>query len=267
MEPQLLASVSGGVGTLTFNRPAQRNAMSAEMMELLHENLKTMAADSAVRCVVLTGAGGNFVAGGDIKSWSRLQGLSPEERGADFKAHLNAVFPTIELLDSMPKPVIVALRGHAAGAGLSFVVSADFVIADQTARFHFANIRAALVPDLGLTYYLPRLVGERRALQLCLSGSQLDAAEAQSIGLADEVVSAAALDQSVAALTEKIAAAPVRAAAETKKLLRLSRHATLQCQFAAERDALATCAGEEDFLEAVTAFAERRAPAFDRRES
>jgi 2-(1,2-epoxy-1,2-dihydrophenyl)acetyl-CoA isomerase len=265
MEPQLLVSVGNGVGTLTFNRPAQRNAMSAEMMELLHENLQALATDSSVGCVVLTGAGGNFVAGGDIKSWSRLQTLSPEERGADFKAHLNAVLPTIELLDSLPKPVIVAVRGHAAGAGLSFVVSADFVIADHTARFHFANIRAGLVPDLGLTYYLPRLVGERRALRLFLSGSQLNEAEARSIGIVDEVVSADALDQTVAALTEKLAAAPVRAAAETKNLLRLSRYGTLQGQFAAERDALARCAGEEDFLEAVAAFAERRAPVFARK--
>jgi 2-(1,2-epoxy-1,2-dihydrophenyl)acetyl-CoA isomerase len=122
-----------------------------------------------------------------------------------------------------------------------------------------------LVPDMGLTYYLPRVVGERRALQLTLLGSQLDALQAKELGLVDEVVAPEALEDAVAGVTAKIIAAPAKAVIETKRLLRLSRHNTFDSQFNAESEGAASCVREEDFMEAVTAFSERRKPKFGRR--
>ena len=265
MEPLVLARSEGGIGRLTFNRPEQRNAMSPQMLELFHEKLQELDRDPEIRCIVIGGAGGHFVAGGDIKAWARLQGMPPSGRSEDFRARLSAALPAATLFDSIEKPLIAAVRGYSIGAGLSFVLGADFVIADQTATFVFGHIRMGLVPDMAVTYYLPRVVGERRALQLTLLGSQLDAVQAKELGLVDEVVAADALEDAVAGLTAKITALPARAAVETKRLLRLSRHNTFASQFNAEIAGAASCVGDEDFLEAVNAFSERRKANFERR--
>ncbi len=265
MDETILARSEGGVGRLTLNRPELRNAMSPEMMVLLHEKLRAMDEDPAIRCIVLDGAGDHFVAGGDIKAWARLQGMTPEQRGDDFRERLRRVQPLIETLDSILKPVIVAVRGYSIGAGLCFVLAADFVIADDTAKFMFANIRAALNPDMGVTYWLARALGERRAYRLALLGSQLDAAQAKELDLVDEVVAPGELEQCVVALTQRILALPARAAIETKRLMRLSLRNGVSDQFAAEIEGIAACAGEDDFLEAVAAFSEKRAPRFGMR--
>jgi 2-(1,2-epoxy-1,2-dihydrophenyl)acetyl-CoA isomerase len=265
MEHEVLSRSANGVGRLTFNRPDQRNAMSPQMLALFHEKLQELDGNREVRCIVIDGAGGNFVAGGDIKAWARLQGKSPSERSVDFRARLSAALPTARLFDSIEKPVIAAVRGYSIGAGLSFILAADFVLADQSAAFVFGHIRMGLVPDMGLTYYLPRVVGERRALQLTLLGSQLDAVRAKELGLVDEVVAPDALEDAIADLTARIIAAPAKAIAQTKRLLRLSRHNTFDAQFNAETEGAASCVSEEDFMEAVTAFSERRKPKFGRR--
>ncbi len=230
MEHQVLASSANGVGRLTFNRPEQRNAMSPQMLELFHERLKELDGDRDIRCIVIDGAGGNFVAGGDIKAWARLQGKSPSERSDDFRARLRAALPTATLFDSIEKPVIAAIRGYSIGAGLSFVLAADFVIADQTAALVFGHIRMA-----------------------------------KELGLVDEVVAPDALEDAIAGLTAKIIAAPARAVVETKRLMRLSRHNTFASQFDAEAEGAASCVSDEDFMEAVTAFSERRQAKFGRR--
>jgi 2-(1,2-epoxy-1,2-dihydrophenyl)acetyl-CoA isomerase len=265
MEPLVLAKSANGVGRLTFNRPEQRNAMSPQMLECFHDRLRELDAEPGVRCIVIDGAGGNFIAGGDIKAWARLQGKSASERSEDFNARLSAALPAARLLDSIEKPVIAAVRGYSIGAGVSFVLAADFVIADQTATIVFAHIRMGLVPDMGLTYYLPRVVGARRALQLTLLGSQLNAAQAQEAGLVDEVVAPDVLEETIANLTAKIVAAPATATAQTKRLLRLSRENSFTAQFNAEIAGVASCVADEDFMEAVAAFTERRHTRFGRR--
>jgi 2-(1,2-epoxy-1,2-dihydrophenyl)acetyl-CoA isomerase len=262
---QVLARSANGVGRLTFNRPERRNAMSPQMLELFHEKLKELDGDPEIRCIVVDGAGGNFVAGADIQAWGRLQDKTPGELSDDFRASLRGALPTVRLFDSIEKPVIVALRGYTIGAGLSFVLAADFVIADRTAALVFGHIRMGLAPDMGLTYYLPRVVGERRALQLTLLGDQLDAVQAKELGLVDEVVAPDALEDTIGHLTAKIIAAPAKAIAETKRLLRLSRHNTFSSQFNAEIESAASCVSDEDFMEAVSAFSERRQAKFGRR--
>ena len=265
METLVLSRSSNGIGRLTFNRPEQRNAMSPEMLEVFHRELQELNARADIRCIVIDGAGGNFVAGGDIKAWARLQGQSPQQRSEDFRARMGAALPTTLLFDSIEKPLIAAVRGYSIGAGLAFVLGADFVLADQTAALVFAHIRMGLVPDMGVTYYLTRMVGERRALQLTLLGSQLDAVQAKELGLIDEVVAPDALEEAVAALTAKILAVPARAAVETKRLLRQSRQNGLAEQFSAEVEGLARCVADDDFMEAVAAFTQRRQPKFGTR--
>lgn len=264
MDTTILARSEGGVGRLTLNRPEQRNALTPDMMALLCQKLREMEADPLVRCIVLDGAGDHFVAGGDIKAWSSLLPMTASERGDDFRARFDKVAPLIAALDSISKPLIVAVKGYSAGAGLCLVLAADFVIADATAKFLFANIRVGLNPDLGLTYWLPRLIGERQALRLTLLGSQLDAQEAKDIGIVDEVAPAGEIEAALDNLTKKLLATPSRAAFETKRLMRLSRDNTLAAQFSAEVDGIVACAGEADFVEAVTAFSERRPPKFGR---
>jgi 2-(1,2-epoxy-1,2-dihydrophenyl)acetyl-CoA isomerase len=258
----VLARIEGGVGRLTLNRPEQRNAMSVDMSMLLCQKLRELERDPAIRCIVLDGAGKHFVAGGDIKAWSRLLTMSPSERGEDFRSRLGASFPLVEQLESLSKPLIVVVRGYSVGAGLCFVLAADFVIADETAKFVFGNTRAALNPDMGLTYWLPRVVGERRAYRLALLGSQLGPAEAKDLGIVDEVLAPDALESALTALTNSILATPARAAMETKRLIRQGRHHSIGTQFSAEVEGIAACAGEADFLEAVTAFAQKRPPKF-----
>ena len=262
MSEQVLSRIEGGVGRLTLNRPEQRNAMSVEMSTLLRQKLRDMEQDTAIRCIVLDGAGEHFVAGGDVKAWGRLLTMSPSQRGEDFRIRLGSSFPLIEQLESLTKPLIVAVRGYTVGAGLCFVLAADFVIADETAKFLFGNTKVALNPDMGLTYWLPRVVGERRAYRLALLGSQLGSAEAKDLGMVDDVVAPDALEDALTALTNRILATPVRAAMETKRLIRQSRHNTITAQFSAEVDGIAACAGEADFLEAVTAFSQKRPPKF-----
>jgi 2-(1,2-epoxy-1,2-dihydrophenyl)acetyl-CoA isomerase len=267
MESLVLTRSANGVGRLTFNRPDQRNAMSSQMLAEFHVKLEALAADPTIRCIVLDGAGGNFIAGGDVKVWAQLRGKSPSERSEDFKVRLGTAAPTTMLFDSIDKPLVAAIRGYSIGAGLSFVLGADFVIADETATLVFAHIRMGLVPDMGVTYYLPRIVGERRALQLTLLGSQLNAMQAKEAGLIDEVVAADQLEDALADLTAKFMAVPAAAAAETKRLLRLSRDNTFAAQFAAEIAGVARCVGDEDFMEAVNAFTERRQAKFGRGQS
>jgi len=259
---RVLSRIEGGVGRLTLNRPEQRNAMSVEMSTLLRQKLRDMEQDTAIRCIVLDGAGEHFVAGGDVKAWGRLLTMSPSQRGEDFRIRLNSSFPLIEQLESLTKPLIVAVRGYTVGAGLCFVLAADFVIADETAKFLFGNTKVALNPDMGLTYWLPRVVGGRRAYRLALLGSQLGSAEAKDLGIVDDVVAPDALEDALSALTNRILAIPARAAMETKRLFRQSQHNTVTAQFSAEVDGIAACAAEADFLEAVTAFAQKRPPKF-----
>jgi len=261
-EPLILASVSGNVGRLTFNRPTQRNAMSVDMMKQFHARLQDMEANSAIRCVVFEGAGGNFVAGGNIKSWDRLRSMTPMERGEDFRRRLSEVKPLILLLGNYSKPLIAAVRGYAAGAGLCVVAAADFVVADTSAIFLFANVRTGLVPDMGLTHFLPRAIGYRQAVRLSLLSGQLNATEAKQNGLVTDLVDAEKFEESIADLCNVLIALPATAVRETRRVMRGAGTGELERRFQAECDGLAACAATDDFLEAITAFAEHRKPNF-----
>jgi 2-(1,2-epoxy-1,2-dihydrophenyl)acetyl-CoA isomerase len=263
MESELLVTHTEGIARIRFNRPASRNAFTNELMVALRRAFDSANADPAVRCIVLDGVGDHFMSGGNVKAWGELLGASPEEREAYFKTLMGLGAPLFASLVRLTKPFIVGVRGYAAGAGLSFVTSADFVIADDTARFLFANVRIALAPDACLSYNLPRIVGRRQAARLCMLGSDLNAVQARDLGIVDEIVAPGAFEEAVMTLATTLAGTPARAMREIKRLMHASENSTPLGQYALETEAILNCVVEDEFVEAVAAFTERRKPSFE----
>jgi 2-(1,2-epoxy-1,2-dihydrophenyl)acetyl-CoA isomerase len=176
----------GATAVLAMNRPAQRNALDDALRDALAEAIAQVRVDAGVRSVVLTGAGGHFCAGGDIKALQATMGM--EELGFRARERMQQLQRWFDELVDLEKPVIAAVDGVAFGAGLSLALAADFVLASPRARFCAAFARIGLVPDAGAMYLLPRQVGLARAKELAFSAREVDAAEALRIGLAHGVV-------------------------------------------------------------------------------
>ncbi|HEX7172517.1 MAG TPA: enoyl-CoA hydratase-related protein [Candidatus Limnocylindria bacterium] len=250
----LLHAVDGPVVTLTLNRPDALNALNSELRGALLAALKATSRDDTVRALVLTGAGRGFCAGADLRGGSR-------ERA--FRQVLRAEYnPLIEAIRGVPKPVIAAVNGVAAGAGFSLALAADLVVASEDARFVPAFHRIGLVPDSGLARVLVRTLGRHRAFEILLGERHLGARDAQEAGLAAAVVPADALADTSMQLAQRLAAGPTRGIALTKRLLVQAEDATLAETLEAEA-ALQDIAGRtEDHAEGVAAFAEKRDPSF-----
>jgi 2-(1,2-epoxy-1,2-dihydrophenyl)acetyl-CoA isomerase len=253
----LLREQDGGVSTLTLNRPDALNALNAD---LRHELLGAVIAarkDDATRAVIITGAGRGFCAGADLRGGSG-------ER--EFRRVLTAEYnPLIEAIRALPKPVVAAVNGVAAGAGVSLALAADLVIAAEEARFVPAFNRIGLVPDSGLARTLVRGLGRHRAMEILLGERQLDATEALDLGLVSAVVPAAKLDQAARDLARRLANGPTRAIGLTKRLVNAAEDASLSDALASEA-ALQELAGRsEDHEEGVAAFGEKREPRFSGR--
>ena len=250
----LAVATERAVTTLTLNRPDALNALTAELRRDMLAALRAASRDGEVRAVVITGAGRAFCAGADLRGGSR-------ER--EFRRVLTAEYnPLVESIRAMPKPVIAAVNGVAAGAGLSLALAADLVVAAEDARLVPAFHRIGLVPDSGLTRTLVRGLGRHRAFEILTGERQLTAPEAQAAGLVAAVVSADRLADTVRELAERLASGPTRAVALTKRLIAAAEDATLSDSLAAEA-ALQDVAGRtEDHAEGVAAFVEKRDPAF-----
>jgi 2-(1,2-epoxy-1,2-dihydrophenyl)acetyl-CoA isomerase len=250
----LLKELSGeGVLTLTLNRPKARNAIDAELRARLQEAFEAASADAAVRALVLTGAAGHFCAGGDLSS---MQNLSPEaarERLAD-------VSRTALTIAACEKPVIAAVEGHAAGAGVGLALLCDRVIAGPGAVFTLSFAKVGLAPDWGLTLTLPQRVGRAEARRLAWEAGRLEAAEALAKGLADELAEEGALDRARAFAT-RLAEGPASAIAAIKEHFRQSSGLLAE---ALEREARAqlACFASPEFAEGLAAFSEKRRPDF-----
>ena len=250
----LAVATERAVTTLTLNRPDALNALTAELRRDMLAALRAASRDGEVRAVVITGAGRAFCAGADLRGGSR-------ER--EFRRVLTAEYnPLVESIRAMPKPVIAAVNGVAAGAGLSLALAADLVVAAEDARLVPAFHRIGLVPDSGLTRTLVRGLGRHRAFEILTGERQLTATEAQAAGLVAAVVPADRLADTVRELAERLASGPTRAVALTKRLIAAAEDATLSDSLAAEA-ALQDVAGRtEDHAEGVAAFTEKRDPAF-----
>jgi len=244
----------GAVLTITLNRPDVLNAFNQAMHDGLRAALKD-ARDPEVRAVVVTGAGRGFCVGQDLTEFRQLDG--------DIADRLRQGYhPTIQAVRELEKPVIAAINGPAAGAGLSFASACDIRIAADSATFIPAFINIGLVPDSGGTFFIARLLGSARAFEWMTSGRRLSAAEAQAWGLLSEVVEAETLGRRAAELAASLAAMPTRAIGMTKRLFHAASSNTLDEQLELEAQLQSAATRSEDFREGVAAFLEKRDPRF-----
>jgi 2-(1,2-epoxy-1,2-dihydrophenyl)acetyl-CoA isomerase len=243
----------GAVQTITLNRPDVLNAFNRALHAALRDALKE-ARDPEVRAVVLTGAGRGFSAGQDLKEFGQTPDVSDALR--------NSYHPNVLAIRALEKPVIAAVNGVCAGAGLSLACVCDFRIAAADASFVPGFIGIGLVPDAGGTYFLHRLLGASRAFEWMTSNRRLSAAEAKEWGLVSEVVEPGALQARAAELAAFYAALPTRGVGLTKRLFDHAAGATLEEQLEQEAQLQSAATQTEDFREGVAAFLEKRPPNF-----
>lgn len=259
-ESNVAVATDAGVCTITLNRPDVLNAFNDALTTELHDALKAAEKDAAVRVIVITGAGRAFSSGqdlGDLKA-KYVPGHVPH-LGDDLRRRYN---PIIKRMREMDKPIIAAVNGVAAGAGCSLALAADMRIASDQAAFIEVFINVGLIPDSGSTFMLPRLVGLGKAMELCMTGAKVDAAEALRLGIVNQVVPAAEIDAAVAKLAGRLAGLPGRAIALTKRLLNQAANNDLDAQLEAEAFDQETAGKTADHYEGVVAFLEKRKPAF-----
>jgi len=262
MTPPLLTDFDPrtGIARLTFNRPGVLNAIDVPLARALLDASRELAACGAqVRCVVLIGNGRAFMAGGDI------DGFRDGRAAWSVNALLDALHPAILTLRALDAPIVAAVRGAAAGAGLSLALLADLVLAEDTARFILAYDRLGTVPDCGGSWCLPRKVGSGRASELMLLGRTLSAAEAHAWGIVTSIAPAAEFDTALETMAAQLAAGPTRAFGAFRRLLDHSAGQPLSAHLEAERDAFLALLETEDFNEGVAAFSEKRLPHFQGR--
>jgi 2-(1,2-epoxy-1,2-dihydrophenyl)acetyl-CoA isomerase len=244
----------GSVMTITLNRPEVLNAFNKAMHEGLAAALKE-ARDPEVRTVVVTGAGRGFCVGQDLTEFSEAPGDIAERLRAQYH-------PNVLAIRALEKPVIAAVNGAAAGAGLSFACSCDLRIAADSASFVPAFVNIGLVPDSGATFFVSRLVGPARAFEWLASGRKLTASEALAWGIVSEVVEGDALAERAAELAGQLAAMPTRGIGMTKRLIDQAIGSTLEDQLEREAQLQAVATQTEDFREGVASFLEKRKPEF-----
>jgi 2-(1,2-epoxy-1,2-dihydrophenyl)acetyl-CoA isomerase len=261
MQEIILEKRDGGA-FVTFNRPDVRNALNPGMLSAMSEFLTTIRDDSAVRYLVLQGAGGNFSAGGDVAAYAEALALPPEQRREFFESRVRGNADSFLLLEQLTIPVISMVRGAAAGAGLSFLLASDFVLAASDAVLLFAQPRLGLPLDLSMTYYLPRTVGAKFARQLAFTGARLDAERAMQLGIVDAVHRAEELDAALAKLVKSFSATSPGAAGHTKRLINTNESVALADQMEREVKAIGECVVAPDFAEGVSAFMEKRPAVF-----
>lgn len=257
MERSILVQLSNKVAYITFNRPKKFNSFNREMALMLQEELRLVAENDEVGAIVLTGAGKAFCAGQD------LQEVTDSDKNPGFKKILEEHYnPIIQLIRSSSKPVIAAVNGVAAGAGANIALACDIVVANEKASFIQAFSKIGLIPDSGGTFFLPRLVGFQRALALAMLGDQVDAIEAERMGMIYTYYSSENFEVEVNKLAEKLAHMPTKALANIKEAFNASMTNTLNEQLALESKLQIASAQTEDYTEGVNAFLEKRTPNF-----
>jgi 2-(1,2-epoxy-1,2-dihydrophenyl)acetyl-CoA isomerase len=248
-------SRDGGVMTITFNRPDVLNAFNKALHDGLAAALKE-ARDPEVRAVVVTGAGRGFCVGQDLTEFADASDANIADRLR------GSYHPNVRAVRALEKPVIAAVNGPAAGAGLSFACACDIRIASDAAAFVPAFINIGLIPDAGGSFFIARLLGPARAFEWMTSGRRLSPQEAQEWGLVSEVVEADKLAARAAELAATLAAMPTRGIGMTKRLFDAASTNTLDEQLELEAQLQSAATQTEDFVEGVTAFLEKRDPDF-----
>ncbi len=255
----ILVSLDGGVLSITLNRPDKLNAFNPEMHQLLKAAFERARDESAVRAVLLTGAGRAFCAGQDLSERNVTPGAAPIDLAVTIGSYYN---PLVRRMRELPKPIVCAVNGVAAGAGANIALACDIVLAGRSASFLQSFSRIGLVPDSGGSYFLPRRVGAARAMGLALLGEKLSAEEAERWGLIWKAVDDAKLLEEARALAAKLAAGPTRGYGLVKKALQASEGNSLDAQLDLERDLQREAGFSEDYREGVSAFLQKRTPQF-----
>jgi 2-(1,2-epoxy-1,2-dihydrophenyl)acetyl-CoA isomerase len=259
---EIILEKRDGGAFVTFNRPEVRNALHPGILREMSAFLAAIEDDREVRYLVLQGAGGNFSAGGDVAAYSEALALSADERRDFFETRVRGNADSFLLLDQLSIPVISLVRGAAAGAGLSFLLASDFVLAAEDATLLFAQPRVGLPFDLSMTYYLPRTVGAKVARQLAFTGARLDVDRAMQLGIVDAIHPSDELEAALTALVKSFAATAPGATGHTKRLINTSEGIALADQMEREVKAIGECVVYPDFAEGVLAFMEKRRAAF-----
>lgn len=258
MTQNILLSVAGSVATITFNRPKVMNALDWDMIVRFREVCEEVRRMEAVRAVLMRGEGPAFLAGGDVAMFHANLKQLPELIVKGARELHNAILA----LRHMNKPVVASVHGAVAGGGMSVMLSADLVIAADDTQFTMAYSRIATSPDGGSTYFLSRMVGYHKAMELALLSDTIDAETAKSLGIVNFVVPAAELQDKTARLMQRLAQGATYAYGETKALMNQSINSSMEEQLEAEVQAFSRCARTADLAEGVTAFVEKRKPAF-----
>lgn len=253
----ILYSLDDGVLTITLNRPDVLNAFNRQMTTDLQDALKKAERDAAVRCIVFAGAGRAFSSGEDLKARQAEGGSGGF--GATLRERYN---PIVLRIRNMDKPVLASVKGVAAGAGCSLALACDMRIASDNARFIEVFVRVGLVPDSGSSYFLPRLVGLGKALEMALLGDEVGAEDALRLGLVNRVVPAAELEERTRELALRLAKGPTKAIGLAKRAMNRALAMDLDQLLDYEVYAQEIAGASEDYQEGLRAFAEKRQPDF-----
>jgi 2-(1,2-epoxy-1,2-dihydrophenyl)acetyl-CoA isomerase len=261
-QPALLDKLEGGVLTLTLNRPERLNALNAAMIEELAAGIKRAATAPECRAVLITGAGRGFCAGADLANRAFTPGGVRPDLGAALESGIN---PIIRGIRNLPKPVVCAVNGPAAGAGANIALSCDIVLAAKSAQFLQAFARIGLIPDAGGTFVLPRLIGDARARALMMLAEPIGAERAEAIGMIYRVVDDQDLMGEAHTVAERLAAGSTHALGLMKRALAASPANSLDAQLDLERDLQREAGKSDDYLEGVRAFLDKRPVNFHRK--
>ena len=252
----VLLEIKNNVGHITLNRPEKFHSFNREMALLLQDILDECATNKEVRCVYLTGSGKAFCAGQDL---GEVTGDNPATFDKILAEHYN---PIITRIRNIPKPVVCAVNGVAAGAGVNIALCCDIVVASENASFIQAFSKIGLIPDCGGTYFLPRLIGLQKATALMMLGDKVSAMEAERIGMIYKYFPAETFSEETIKIAETLAQMPTKAFALTKQALNHSLHNNLEQQLHFEDKLQFKAAHTEDYKEGVAAFIEKRTPTF-----
>lgn len=257
----LLVKREGAIYEIMLNRPKSLNALNPEMIRDLGQALAEAQAEK-FRCVVFKGAGEHFMAGGDVRFFGESLYLAGPERHRRFYEFVAGIYPLVQGISRLRKPVIASVQGAVAGFGVSLALMCDFAIASSNCYFNLAYVNLGTSPDGSCTYFLPRVVGLRKAKELAMLGDRIDAEQALACGLITRVVPRENLAEETEKLATRLAHGPTIAYGHIKSLLHESFQRSLPEQLEAEAEAFAACAVTEDFAEGVQGFLEKRKTKF-----
>ena len=262
MSEEVLLNIKNNIAIVKLNRPEVLNAMNEAFGICLIDISQKILSNNSLKCVVFEGEGDHFCAGGDINMFREILNLSPEERKAHFQKFLSQLHMAILNFTNAPVPIIAKVRGAAAGFGLSLVLCSDLAIASSDAKFNLAYNHIGLSPDGGSTFFLPRLIGIKKAKEIAFLGHKLDAEKALELGIINRISKNEELDSSVHALVEELSRGPTKAIGLTKKLINQSLYSNEVVQLERETEFFSLSSATYDFEEGVKSFLEKRKPIF-----